>query len=91
MFVTYSLYHQWLYILFERFFGFRIAKFSLYLITHYTINMHEAVETGAVNSQPSCPGHFISKDKVPIIHWTGGWVGPIHYGCLVNQPITYTD
>jgi len=61
------LYHQRLHILFERFFGLGIAKFSLYLIKHYTINIHEAVETEAMNSQPSCPGHFTSKDIVPII------------------------
>jgi len=71
--------------LFERFFGLGIAKFSLYLIKHYIINIHEAVETGAMNSQPSCPGHFTSKDIVPIIHWRGGWVGPIQFGCFEEE------
>jgi len=23
----------------------------------------------------SCPGHFIPRERVPAIHWLGGWVG----------------
>jgi hypothetical protein len=71
--------------LFERFFGLGIAKFSLYLIKHYTTNIHEAVEIEAVNSQPSCRDHFTSKDTVPIIYWRGSWVGPIQYGCFEEE------
>jgi hypothetical protein len=24
----------------------------------------------------SLPGHFTPRDRVPVTHWIGGWVGP---------------
>lgn len=39
---------------------------------------------------PSCPSHFISREKNPGIHWIRGWVGPsVSFDVLQRRKISF--